>query len=130
VAILDPRERHARPASGQVVACREGPPRALDDDAVHVAVVVGLPQRLVELGHQAEGERVQLVRPVEGDPRAAALLLIDDAVETAHGSAPRRGGPGAKVASNAGAKATEWGFGAVRPRRKRWRARRPRPPRG
>jgi len=71
-------------AAAKVITGREGPAGALDDDAVHVAIVVGLPDRLAELGQHPQRERVELVRAVEGDPGASALLFVDQAFKVRH----------------------------------------------
>jgi hypothetical protein len=55
---------------------------------VYRAVVVGLPERLVELAQELHGEGVQLLRPIERDARPAALDLIDDGPKLVHDTLP------------------------------------------
>ena len=76
--------RHVAVRAGEIVAGGERPPGAAQDHAVDGGVVVRLPQRLVEFGLQLQGERVQLLRPVQRDAGAAIRHFVVDAVEIAH----------------------------------------------
>jgi hypothetical protein len=69
---------------GQVVAGAERPPGATQNHRVHVAVVIRLPQRFVELAQELRGKRIQLLGPVQGDARPAALDLIENGGELVH----------------------------------------------
>ena len=81
---LDPRHGQFAVGAGQVIAGREGPAGAAQDDAVDVCIVISLPQGFIQLGLELEGQGVELFRAVEGDARAPALHFVLNALELTH----------------------------------------------
>ena len=60
-------------SGGEVVAGAEGAPGAAQDDGVDTVVVVRLPEGVVELLLDLDGEGVELLGTVEGDAGSSAL---------------------------------------------------------
>src|SRR5690606_32791707 len=78
----------ATAARSDVVPRAEGTAGATQDDGVDIVVVVGFPESGVEFLLQLKGEGVQLLGPVEGDTRTAALDVVQDVFEI-HGLSSR-----------------------------------------
>src|SRR6185312_2788770 len=68
----------ARGLVGEVVSGGERAPRPGDDDHLHLVVGGGPVDRLVQAGQHRLVDGVQLLGPVEGDPRGRAARLVED----------------------------------------------------
>src|SRR5207245_4957811 len=73
----------ALPHAPDVAARAEGAPGARDDDDVDAVVLLGRGERLRPRVDHVARERVQLVRPVQGDRRDLVLHLVE---QVTHGS--------------------------------------------
>ncbi|MCY1233365.1 hypothetical protein D9M72_459050 [compost metagenome] len=87
-------------AAGQVGAGAEGPARARDDHGTHVVVGIGGVERGDQLMHHLRGERIELVRAVQGDGGDTVFNGVAQGFERRRGL--RHWGAPAGIAANKG----------------------------